>query len=306
MSSQLNFFPDEKPARITWSVSRDKRLKTCLRRYYFQHYGSRGGSRDTASADRRELYILKWLRNRYMWVGEIVHELVEEALEGFRTRSEVHPDELVRSGVQRMRAEYCESKQRVYRERPRLACGLFEHEYEERVSREEWQAQRKRMERCVRNFFSLPLVQVIRETPGYRWLALEETSSFVVDGSNVLVKPDFAWRDPEGCVHLVDWKTGLPRPEDETFQLAVYAIHGRREWGAAPHELRGHIAYLDRGEVAEFDIGERELSQAEQTIRDSLGTMRNLHESDPPAELFPMTSETGVCAMCNFKRLCRR
>ena len=306
MSSQLSFFPEESRARITWSVSRDKRLKTCMRRYYFQHYGSRGGASETATDEQRELYVLKWLRNRYMWVGEIVHELVEQALERFRTRSKVDPEQLVRSGVQRMRVQYSESLHRVYRERPRFACGLFEHEYDEPVSREEWREQRARVERCLRNFFALPLVETIRTTPAYQWLALEETSTFVLDGSSVVVKPDFAWRDEDGRVHLVDWKTGIPRPEDERLQLAVYAILGAREWGARPGELIGHAAYLERGEVVEFTIGDEELAWAEETIRESLGTMRNLHESDPPRELFPMTGDTSACALCNYKRRCGR
>lgn len=306
MSSQLSFFPDSKPTRFTWSVSRDKRLKTCLRRYYLQHYASRRGGSAGATADQRELYVLKWLRNRYMWVGEIVHELIEYALEDFRSRAEVDPDRLIRRGVQRMRVQYSESLHRLYREKPRAACGLFEHEYDEPISREEWRDARDRMERCLRNFFALPLVDEIKKTPAYQWLALEDTSSFIVDGAKILVKPDFAWRDAAGCVHLVDWKTGLARPEDEKLQLAVYAILGQREWGARPDELVGHAAYLDRGEVADIRIDEDALGWAEQTIRESVSTMRNLHEPDPPAELFPMTEDRDACRMCNFKRRCGR
>ncbi|MEO0814629.1 MAG: PD-(D/E)XK nuclease family protein, partial [Myxococcota bacterium] len=288
------------------SVSRDKRLKTCLRRYYYQHYASRGGGGAEASEQQRELYVLKWLRNRYMWVGEIVHELVQYALEDFRARAQVDPERLIRRGVQRMRVQYSESLHRRYRERPRLACGLFEHEYDEPISREEWRDARDRMERCLRNFFTLPLVEEIRATPAYQWLALEDASTFIVDGARILVKPDFAWRDEEGRVHLVDWKTGIARPEDERLQLAVYAILGQREWGARSGELVGHAAYLESGEVRDFPIGNEDLAWAEDVIRESVNTMRNLHESEPPAELFPKTEDQDACRMCNFKRQCGR
>ncbi|MEL6340964.1 MAG: PD-(D/E)XK nuclease family protein [Myxococcota bacterium] len=311
MSSQLSFFPDAHRAQLSWSVSRDKRLKTCLRRYYYQHFASKGGASAEASDEQRELYMLKWLRNRFMWVGEIVHEAVEHALDTMRSREQVDVDALCRRSVQRMRLQYSESLHRVYKERPRLACGLFEHEYQQSITRTQWREQRDRMERCIRNFFKLSLFEEICSTPSYRWLALEETSSFIVDDATVVVKPDFAWRDTDGLVHLVDWKTGIARPEDEKLQLAVYAILGQREWGARPEEIVGHVAYLEPGHVVRIDLNVHDLEWAENAIRESLATMRDVHRTETATdrfamERFPMTQDLERCTMCNFKRHCAR
>lgn len=306
VSSQLSFFPDESSAQLRWSISRDKRLKICPRRYYLQHYGSRGGGNAEADETAQHLYILKWLRNRYMWVGEVVHELVEDALEFVRNRQPVKADALIRRGTQRMRLQYSESLHGLYRTRPRYACGLVEHEYEMPIDGAEWRRQRDRMERCVRNFFAMPIFEAIRETPDYRWLALESMSTFHHDGATVVVKPDFAWRGDDGRVNLVDWKTGRANPEDERLQLAVYALFARREWGAAPGEIRGIIAYLERGEVRETTIDDADLEFAENAIRDSVATMRGLDEPAPPEERFAMTEDLGACELCNFRRHCGR
>ncbi len=311
MSEQLHLWPEETAGgRIAWSLSRDKRLRDCLRKYYLQHYLSRAGGKPTATPLGRELYLLKYLRNRHMWVGEVVHELIELAVGAWRRGDSVPPEALVERGTRRMRAQYAESVQGLYRERPRQACGLTEHEYDEQVTREEWQAQRDRMERCVRNFFALELTAAIRTTPAWRFLALESSGSFELDGATVLVKPDLSWRGDDDRVHLVDWKTGKSRVDEDSLQLAVYALYARHAWGAGAEPLAGWLAYLDGAEVHQAPIDGEALSRAEAAIRTSVAEMRRLaaevREQDPDPPAFPMTEERGTCRACNFRRVCGR
>lgn len=308
MVNQLDFWPEDvgPDDRLTWSVSRDKRLRACLRRYYLHHFASRGGHLPGGDPQARELYVLKHLRNRYMWVGEIVHEMIELALSAFRRGESVPVDQLVERGTRRMRAQYAESLQGVYRDRPHQACGLFEHEYREDVSRDEWRTQRDRMEQCLRAFFGLPIVETLRQTPSWRWLAVESAASFELEGATVLVKPDFAFRDEQDRVVIVDWKTGKPRLDDERLQLATYGVYARRAWGIGPDYLRACVAYLETGEVMEQHLTHDDLAWAETAIRDSVRQMRELGASELLAERFPQTDDVSRCALCCFRRACGR
>ncbi len=302
----MDLWPEDVvPGRLTWSVTRDKRLRTCLRRYWLHHYASRGGGGKKATPESRELYVLKHLRNRYMWVGEIVHEMIELALNALRRGDAVPVEQLAERGTRRMRMQYSESIQGMYRDNPAFKYAFFEHEYREEVTREEWRNQRDRMEACLRAFEKLPLVDTIRGTPAFRWLALESAASFELDSATIVVKPDFAYRDSDERVVLVDWKTGKPRLDDEKLQLAVYAAYAKRAWGVADI-TRAVLAYLEANEVVEIQLSEADLAWGEAQVRDSVKHMRELAAGEPTIERFPMTDDVTRCALCSFKRVCRR
>ncbi len=307
-SAQLHLWPGL-TGDLTWSLSRDKRLRDCLRKYYLQHYLSREGRAPDAPQDLRELYILKHLKSRHMWVGEVVHHLIETALWAWRRGEEVPADALVERGTRRMRAHYAESMQGVYRERPGRACGLIEHEYRVPVAREEWRELRDRMERSVRNFFSLTLTRDIREAPAWRWLAVEQLASFVLDGATVLVKPDFAHRHDTGGVTMIDWKTGRLAEGEGRTQLAVYGLYARAAWGLPEGDLAGKLVFLDSAEVRDVRLGAADLAGAEAHIRSSVTEMRRLAgsmDARPDLERFPMTQNLKLCARCHFRRACQR
>ncbi|HET6344155.1 MAG TPA: PD-(D/E)XK nuclease family protein, partial [Myxococcota bacterium] len=289
-------------------ISRDRRLRDCARKYYLYHYASLGGRRAEPQSLTREIYVLKHLRNRFMWVGEVVHELIELALHAWQRGQEVPLGSLVARGTRRMRADYLASLQGVYRDRPAQTCGLVEHEYGESVSREEWQAMRDRMERCVRNFFALPLAQTIRATPSWRWLAVEAMGSFDLDGATIIVKPDFAYRDADGRVILVDWKTGVPYGNEHT-QLAVYGMFAERAWGLGSERMQAQLVYLADGGQDIFEVSPEELTEAEAAVRASVRLMRDLSASVLDGEgmhHFPQTEVEGACGRCSFRRVCRR
>ncbi|MFC1610220.1 RecB family exonuclease [Myxococcota bacterium] len=311
MSDQLDLWPEEAPGgRITWSISRNKRLRDCLRRYFLQHYGSRGGSKPEASPEVRDIYMLKHLRNRHMWVGEVVHEMIELTLAAWRRGDTVPVEALVQRGTRRMRAQYAESLQGFYRDRPRHSYGLVEHEYRDEISRQEWKDLRDRMERCLRAFFDLELTATIRETPPWRWLAVESLGSFDVDGTTVVVKPDLAWRDDEEQVVVVDWKTGKQRPDDDWLQMAVYGVFARGAWELKEDSLQRRLAFLDTGDVRVIELAANDLHRAQETIRGSIKEMRRLAVEawagnlDPAA--FPKTEDVSLCARCSFRRVCER
>jgi hypothetical protein len=320
MSDQLVLWPEESAGdRLSWSWSRDQRLRFCARKYWLHHYGSRGGWEPGATRAAREAYVLRQLQTRYMWVGRVVHELIELTLGAWRRGDTVNVDGLVERGTRRMRAQYAESIQGVYWERPMAACGLVEHEYGEAVSRAEWQEQRDRMERCVRAFFALPLTAELQRIPAWRWLAIEALGSFELDGATVVVRPDLAWWGASSAagagqggrrVVIADWKTGRARPDDERLQLSTYGLYARRNWGVGAEGLLALAVHLD-GEDGAASVDEHavlpvDLDAVEDAVRSSVASMRTLAASAADPAAFPMTADLGRCAGCAFRRLCGR
>ena len=65
---------------FSWSISRDRVFQTCPRQYYFNYYGYWGGWEINAPERTRRIYVLKQLKNRYMWAGAKVHDCIERTL----------------------------------------------------------------------------------------------------------------------------------------------------------------------------------------------------------------------------------
>lgn len=303
--SQLPLWPLQSEG-LRWSVSRHRRLVDCLRKYYYHDIASAGGWHADAPSETRHLYVLRGLRSRFMWVGEVVHSLIELALTAMRRREEVHAQALIERGTRMMRAQYAESLQGIYRDNPGQGFGLMEHEFGEKLAKEVWQGERQRMEVCVRNFFALPIVQQIAETPAWRWLALESVGSFELQGATVVVKPDFAWRDFQENVVLIDWKTGRALHDEGKLQLGAYAMFAQRAWGLRTERLRAQLVYLESGNIVESQLTTADLQSAEEIIVQSLAEFKKYSDHHLRIEDFPKTDDIQKCRHCAFRRLCQR
>jgi len=66
---------------FSWSISRDRVFQTCPRQYYFNYYGYWGGWEINAPQRVKQIYVLKQLKNRYMWAGAKVHDFIERLVE---------------------------------------------------------------------------------------------------------------------------------------------------------------------------------------------------------------------------------
>ena len=69
----------ERRNELSWSRSRAATFDACPRRYWFDYYGHWGGWLETAGRTR-EIYVLKKLSTRWMWIGSAVHSAIENVL----------------------------------------------------------------------------------------------------------------------------------------------------------------------------------------------------------------------------------
>jgi hypothetical protein len=294
---------------FSWSVSRDRTFRECPRQYWFAHYGFWGGWEWDVDARTREIYVLKQLKSRPMWVGEVVHECIRHSLENLARAIPVLPVERILELTRnRMREDFVASRDGRYRDHPRQECGLFEHEYRRPVTDQEWLETAEHVDRCLLNFYDSDVWRQLRATAPADFLEIERFSRFLLDGVEVTVKLDCATRETDHVI-VWDWKTGRLEGSDARLQLACYAFYLHQAYGIPIHRVHMRRFELTQGAVHTRTIAERELDQILDYVRGSIADMRALLD-DPDAnrtreERFARVERRDTCLRCNFLKVCK-
>ena len=74
--------------------------------------------------------------------------------------------------------------------------------------------------RSLKHFFKSETLRRALEVGRERWLALEDLVSFHVGEVEVFLRMDLAYRDHDGRVVIVDWKTGRNEGRFNEVQVA--------------------------------------------------------------------------------------
>ena len=281
---------------FSWSVSRHDTFNWCRRRYFYSYY---------VAPDDPEVHRLKKLSALPLWAGSVVHETIEEIL---KTRdvlpSEAEQQAIVHAAVHgRLLSDWRDS------EAASLRFRLFEHEYSTPVEPEDKKIVVGTVMRSLRNFFKSPVLQEALAVGRSQWLTVEDLVSFHVGDVEVFLRMDVAYRDPQGRVVIVDWKTGRAAGRFNEVQLAAYALYASEQgWVTDGQEIRTELAYLAQARSVRRAVDVRQLDNARAFIMRSAGNMKALL-ADPALNLarlddFPMVERPQVCRRCNFRRLC--
>jgi len=281
---------------FAWSISRHDTFQSCRRRYFYSYY---------VAPEDPEVKRLKRLSALPLWAGSVVHETIEDLL---KTRdampSETEQEALIRAAVHsRMLSDWRAS------EAASPDFRLFEHEYGTPIEPEDKKLVVGIVMRSLRNFFRSEVVKEAFAVGRAHWLTVEDLVSFHVGDVEVLLRMDLAFRDRQGRVVIVDWKTGRNEGRFSEVQLAGYALFAAEKgWAASPEELRTELAYLAVPRYVRRTVDARKLEHARRFILKSAGTMKSLL-LDPLGnrgrlEDFPMIERPRVCRRCNFRGLC--
>ena len=294
---------------FSWSKTRDEVFQTCLRQYWFAYYGYWNGWLEDALERTRQIYILKNLKNRYVWAGEKVHECIQRSLNNIRRGISVLPaDEIVSIALDQMRAEFRSSRAKNYWKNPK-ACALFEHEYALEVSDDEWKEVAQNVETCLRNFYASDIYDGLKSHPKERWLEVEEFSSFYLDGVRINLAIDCSIKEGED-VFIYDWKTGKSLSEDLSVQLCCYALYAMEKWQIPPESLSLIEYNLSFDKSKWFSVTQGEVENIKGYIRGSMKDMQSLltdKKNNIPAEeeRFCKVEDDRVSLRCNFREVCR-
>jgi PD-(D/E)XK nuclease superfamily protein len=302
---------------FSWSKSRNDKFAECRRAYFYAYYGSWGGWEAAHGSEVRELYVLKKLSSRWQWAGSAVHGALKQVLSRARVTGDVVPLEKVLERTRaKARAEWSSSREKSYWREASKIVGLVEHEYGEAVPGEDWKELYETViDGSLRAFYASPTLEEIRRTPRDRWLTVDELDSWEFEGTKIWVAVDFAYRDADGRVHVLDWKTGKERAVDHV-QVGLYALYARKKWGIALDGVVGGLVYLAPngtsagGERVDVAADSTALDACQAQMRGSIAGMKALL-ADPARnvaapERFPQRAEREACRRCPFRRPCGR
>jgi hypothetical protein len=309
------------PGPFSWSASRHDSFASCRRRYYYSYY---------AAVDDPEVRRLKKLSALPLWAGSVVHDTIEAFLRANDALPSVEEQEaLIRSVVHSgMVSSWRESEafepgtgapvpeptptpdsEAEGGEPPREPFRLFEHEYGVAVEQEDKRLVVNTVMRSLKNFFKSETLRRALEVGRGRWLAMEDLVSFHVDDVEVLLRMDLAYRDHDGRVVIVDWKTGRGEGRFNEVQVAGYALYAAEQgWVQAPEEISTELNYLVIPKAVRRSVDRRKVDHVRNFIRKSAGTMKSLlldkEQNLARLEDFPMIDRPSYCRRCNFRRLC--
>jgi hypothetical protein len=301
---------------FSWSKSRHEKFQECRRAYYFTYYGSWGGWEAPAGSEVRELYVLKKLSSRWQWAGSLVHDALKRALVRAKGSGELPAlDRVLEHTRARARAAWASSREKSYWREASRIVGLVEHEYGEPVPDAEWKRLWDQVvEGSLRAFWASPVLEVIRRTPRERWLTVDELDAWSFEGTKIWVAVDFAYRDADGRVHVLDWKTGKERGVDHV-QVGIYALYAAQKWSVPPEAVTGGLVYLvangaPGGERVSVAADAAALERCTAEMRRSIAEMKAAL-ADPARnvariEAFPMLEARDACRRCPFRRPCGR
>ena len=135
----MNEFRNE----FSWSKSRDEIFRTCPRQYYFNYYAFWGGWQQNADERTKQIYILKNLKNRYLWKGDHIHRCIKHTLKNLqRGIAVLDVDEIISITIDKMRDDFRSSKNKRYLTHLK-SCALFEHEYDVDLPDAKWKKVRE-------------------------------------------------------------------------------------------------------------------------------------------------------------------
>jgi PD-(D/E)XK nuclease superfamily protein len=293
---------------FSWSVSRHDAFMSCKRRYFYSYY--------EAQVDP-EVKRLKKLSALPLWAGSVVHETIERVLKTHEAMpSPDQQDAIVRDAVHGgMLGQWRESEAADAAspgepgEEGVLRFRLFEHEYQVPVDADDKKIVVGTVMRSLRNFFRSDTLREAYAVGRGQWLTVEDLVSFTVEGVEVLLRMDLAYRRPDGRVLIVDWKTGRGEGRFNEVQLAGYALYAAHAgWAAAGEEIRTELAYLAVPRYVQRAVDARKLDHARAFIVKSAGNMKSLlldaATNVARLEDFPMIDRPQRCRRCNFRRLC--
>ena len=297
--------------KFSWSNSREKLFRTCLRAYWWRYYGHWGGWSYSASPESRIAYRLGKMDSLPTWAGSIVHDTIQESIEALRDSGTPIDCETLRTRARnRLRKGWVESRDALWVRQPKQCVSLKEHYFGEQdaLSIERTGEIAERIYTSLQSFCSGPYPGLLARLAPEDFRNVEVLDSMLIDGQTVYVKPDLAFIHPDdGLLWLVDWKTGRPRIEDD-LQLATYALFAQSKWGSEPNEVRGVLSYLATGEERRVELSQQALDDAREKIRNSMSEMRTLlHDVDENVAVqsdFPQTEDKVRCRRCNFRQMC--
>lgn len=299
---------------MKWSYSAHRTLRRCQRQFAFAQIVASSTSHEQL---RHEAFLLKQLQSLSIWQGDLVHEIVADALPDIlRGKSSIDSASLIDKANLLAGGQFEFSAERKYRTpgltktgSEKIYCALTEHEVDKQMPQDALSNVAATLAHCLKNFVqNTDLIRSIRNGHDHK---IEKWSGFSLDDVWVSVKLDLAYLRPEGQPTIVDWKVANSETSDYAGQLGIYALAiTKMDWwkNIQPDAIELYEVNLLRGEVIRHCMNIERLEAAEDLIYRSCIDIKTLFGSHSFADLdldeLEVANRPGTCATCNYSKLC--
>jgi len=297
---------DDFKNEFSWSKSRDYLFNECKRKYYLNHYGSWNGWDWNASEELKEIYMLKNLISKEIWIGQVVHGIIKTVLFRLKSGEEILLSYALSLLRKKLDKDYNNSISKLYKEMPKKIVGLFEHEYETLIPKDKWNKLFKMAEECLINFYNSDIYRKIKNTPVVNWVFLEDLLNFNFEGTKIYLSMDFAIKEGNKII-IYDWKTGRERDINNEIQLVCYALFVLNKWDISTENIIAKIYNLRINKIDEIIINSDQIEKIQEYMRKSISGMQELlkdkENNIAEEENFPI-NRGPLCSYCKFKKIC--
>lgn len=296
---------------FAWSNSRVKTLRDCAWRYHLTYHEAWDGWLVSAPQEKRRAYMLKNMTNLPMWVGSIVHDIIEEIITtGCKTGEWKTLEQAQHDGIQALRKGWKQSKDKRWQGKPKGNINLAEHFYQEDVDKERLASFKRKVLMSLKAFYDMPLFNILKSLEKDDWLTLEDFQKFRLStGEDVTVKIDCGFRYGSK-IYLLDWKTG--RVSDSVIdQLTTYAMYALKQgWAKKPEDIIiipvYLAAYAELGEKAtpHLDVTMKHIQRQAGIIRGEYPLIAEAFKNKDNPSFFEHTDNEHACESCFFRDMC--
>lgn len=314
--TRREFIIKEYPEK-SWSISRIKTIKSCLREYYYTYYGSHRGWDPEASYEQKYSWRLKKLTNIWLAFGDVVHKAIKNIIDFKKNNIDKEIDvdtlkEFVRTNLNII-VKQSSRKDSILRwnEYPK-GNMLLEYYYDGKLEREDILEIKERIEQCVENIFESKTFFDINNGEYLDILEVDEGNFdyFFHEGVKVFALIDLLYLDNDRNIVIVDWKTGKQNEEDRE-QLLVYLLYVMEKYNVPVEKVKGRVEYLLQGEHVEYSFTNDDVEHIKNRISLEINVINALlvdenNNIPKDKDTFIMCDEDFKCNKCKYRRLCKK
>ncbi|MGV3218209.1 PD-(D/E)XK nuclease family protein [Clostridium baratii] len=301
----------------SWSISRIKTIKSCLREYYYTYYGSHRGWDPEASYEQKYSWRLKKLTNIWLAFGDVIHKAIKNIIDFKKNNIDKEIDvdalkEFVRTNLNII-VKQSSRKDSILRwnEYPK-GNMLLEYYYDGKLEREDILEIKERIEQCVENIFESKTFFDINKGEYLDILEVDEGNFdyFFHEGVKVFALIDLLYLDNDRNIVIVDWKTGKQNEEDRE-QLLVYLLYVMEKYNVPVEKVKGRVEYLLQGEHVEYSFTNEDVEHIKNRISLEINVINALlvdenNNIPKDKDTFIMCDEDFKCNKCKYRRLCKK
>jgi len=294
-----------------WSESRVKCLRECAWKYYLTYFLAWEGWLSHVAQEKRQAYTLKKMTNMPMFVGSVVHDIIEEIISNGRSLGKwISLEEAQNKAIQLLRRGWKQSTNKQWQDSPTHFTNLSEHYHNIEIEKDKLSSYKTKVLKSIKAFYDMPLMKIMQNLAPEAWLTIEEFQKFKMNtGEEVSVKIDCGFVH-DNKVYLIDWKTG--KVNDSVLdQLVTYAMYAMKQgWAKKPEDIIivpvYLAAYSDLKDKAtpHMTVSLDHIKRQASTIRNEYPLLSQAHEQRDNPDFFKRTENPNACRNCHFRTIC--